>query len=340
MTQTTKRIINIILALAMAAAFQTFLILCLLSYRAQWEHGLYVFAMTAGSVINLAMCICEIAFYWKKKELFYKAIISAYVLFIFAGIVLFILQRTGFFEIVRDEESLEAYLERAGVWMGFAFITLQFLQVVILPIPSFVTVAAGSALFGPLRGAVYSLIGIVLGSLTAFFIGRFVGYRAVAWIVGKDTLDKWLQKIKGKDKLLLSAMFLLPVFPDDVLCFVAGLSSMSWGFFLVVIAISRVLAIVTTSYSVTLIPFNTWWGITIWVVFFAAVIVLFIFLYRKFDQIQDWILKKFRRETRVKQETKKDEFTLQVVDPDGSIVEKGVKKGDPSDSSKHSEKPK
>ena len=139
------------------------------------------------------------------------------------------------------------------------------------------------------------LLGIVLGSLTAFFIGRCVGHRAVAWMIGKDTLDKWLEKIKGKDKLLLSAMFLLPVFPDDILCFVAGLSSMSFVFFLVVILISRVIAIFTTCYSVTLIPFDTWWGITLWVVLFLAVCVLFFVLYKKADAIQAWLLQKLRR---------------------------------------------
>ena len=328
MTKSAKRIIHIAGVFLLAAALQALLTLCLQFYRGSWSEGVFIFTMTFGTVLNAAMFAVETAFFLKGSQLVYKAILSAYVLLVFALAVLLVLQKTGFFEIVRDAESLEEYLEKAGSWMSFAFIALQFLQVVILPIPSFVTVAAGSALFGPLRGAIYSLIGIVLGSLTAFVIGRVVGYLAVAWIGGKDTLDKWLKKIKGKDKLLLSAMFLLPVFPDDVLCFVAGLSSMSWGFFLVVILISRVLAIVTTSYSVTLIPFNTWWGIALWIAFFAAVIVLFVFLYKKADRIQDWIIKKFRRETRVKRETKKDEFTLQVVDPDGSIVEKGVPKGE------------
>ena len=90
-------------------------------------------------------------------------------------------------------------------------------------------------------------------------------------------------------------MFLLPMFPDDVLCFVAGLSSMSFLFFFVVILISRVIAVFATSYSVSLIPFNTWWGITLWALFFVGVIILFFFLYKKSDAIEAWVQKKFSR---------------------------------------------
>ncbi len=187
-------------------------------------------------------------------------------------------------------------------------------------------VSLGTALFGPLKCALYSLLGIVVGSLTAFIVGRYVGYRAVAWLIGKETLDKWLKKVKGKDKLLLSAMFLLPVFPDDILCFVAGLSSMSLVFFLVVILISRVIAIFTTCYSVTLIPFNTWWGITLWIVFFALVCVLFVVLYKKADAIQNWIYRKIHRETRISEKKQEGQFTVQIVDPDGAIVDKNVSK--------------
>ncbi len=295
MSKTAKHILFFLLSALAAGVFQLFLVLCLLHLRERWGEAAFLSLVVAGSVLNAALYAVQSVCYLKGKETVYKLLISCYVLLVLGAVILYILLRTGFMEIARDEEALKAYLERAGVWMGAAFIVLQYLQVVVLPIPSFVTVAAGTALFGPLRCALYSLLGIVLGSLTAFFIGRCVGHRAVAWMIGKDTLDKWLEKIKGKDKLLLSAMFLLPVFPDDILCFVAGLSSMSFVFFLVVILISRVIAIFTTCYSVTLIPFDTWWGITLWVVLFLAVCVLFFVLYKKADAIQAWLLQKFRR---------------------------------------------
>lgn len=331
-------IIHILSMLIAAALTEIFLVLCLAFFRESWGRALYLTALILSSIANVAIGVCEVAFFAYKKEIFYKTLITTYVFVVFALIILYLLLRTGFFEIMRDEEKLEDYLRRFGGWMSVFFITLQFLQVVILPIPSFVTVAAGSALFGPFTSSIYSLIGILLGSIVAFLIGRYVGYRAVAWLVGKETLDKWLNKIKGKDKLLLSAMFLLPVFPDDILCFVAGLSSMSLPFFVVVILVSRVAAVFVTSYSVVLIPFNTWWGILIWIAFFLLVAVLFVILYKKADAIQNWFYKKIHHETRIEQKTEKDEFTVEIVDPNGAIVTKGVKKGDEIPTEENKEK--
>lgn len=333
MSQTVKTIIHIILITLAAAAFEVFLLLSLQHMKTEWSKTLHLSVLIGGTVVNVVLLTLDIVFYFLKKEVISKSCITAYVLFILSAVLFYIFIRTGFIEIMRDADKFEEFLERSGNWMAVVFIVLQFLQVVILPIPSTVTVVAGAALFGAFWGSVFSLIGIVLGSLVAFLVGRYAGYRVVAWLVGKETLDKWLKKIKGKDKLLLSAMFLLPVFPDDVLCFVAGISSMSLWLFLGIIIVSRVLAIFTTSYSVTLIPFNTWWGLLIWTVLFALVIVLFVFLYKKSDAILNWFAKKFHRETRIVEKKKKGEFTVEIVDPNGSIVEKGVRKndGDPPD---------
>ena len=253
--------IHIILLFLAGIALEVFCVLLafLPSVAAKdWLKGLILYG---GSLLVLVLLLIGVVGALRGKEVLAKTCFLTQILLLLAAVVFYIIVKTGFIEVVRDEEEFRAFLERAGVWMSIVFIAVQFLQVVILPIPSTVTVVAGSALFGPLLGSVYSLIGIVLGSFTAFAVGRFAGYRVVAWLVGKETIDKWLNKIKGKDKIFLSAMFVLPVFPDDVLCFVAGLSSMSFGLFAVVIVLSRILAIFTTSYSVSLIPFDTWWGL-------------------------------------------------------------------------------
>ncbi len=317
--------LHIVGVTAGAVIFEVFLFLCLAFFMGKWSGALWLSVLVLASLLNCAVLIVDFIFFYLGKEVVYKFCITAYILALFFAVLLYVLLQTGFFEIMRDEERLEEFLRRSG-WMYVLFVLLQFLQVVILPIPSTVTVVAGAALFGPLIGSLLSLLGIVLGSLVAFSVGRFAGPRVVAWLIGKDTLDKWMKKIKGKDKLLLSAMFLLPVFPDDVLCFVAGLSSMSLWLFLCVILLSRVLAIFTTSYSISLIPFNTWWGILTWVVFGIAVIILFVFLYKKSDAILDWFARTFRRETKIEERKERDEFTVEIVGPDGAVVSKGVKK--------------
>ena len=316
--------IHIILLFLAGIALEVFCVLLafLPSVAAKdWLKGLILYG---GSLLVLVLLLIGVVGALRGKEVLAKTCFLTQILLLLAAVVFYIIVKTGFIEVVRDEEEFRAFLERAGVWMSIVFIAVQFLQVVILPIPSTVTVVAGSALFGPLLGSVYSLIGIVLGSFTAFAVGRFAGYRVVAWLVGKETIDKWLNKIKGKDKIFLSAMFVLPVFPDDVLCFVAGLSSMSFGLFAVVIVLSRILAIFTTSYSVSLIPFDTWWGLLIWGVIAAAVVIVFFLLYKKSDAILEFIHKLLHREVRVKEKHKEGELHVEIVSPEGTLVEKGV----------------
>ncbi|MBO5411981.1 MAG: TVP38/TMEM64 family protein [Clostridia bacterium] len=245
-----------------------------------------LFSALCGVVI-CGMYALAVWFTLAEKHTASKVLLSGYVLILFCLVLLLILQKTGFFEVVKDAEHLQAYLEKSGVWMPILYITLQFLQVVVLPIPSVVSTLAGVALFGALRATIYSLIGIVLGSYTAFFIGRKLGHKAVSWMIGDDTLKKWQKKLKGKDNLFLTLMFLFPMFPDDVLCFLAGLSSMTTKYFLIMIVVCRVIGVAGTCYSVDFIPFTTWWGIAIWVAFFLFVIVAFVLIYKNLDKIQE-----------------------------------------------------
>ncbi len=232
------------------------------------------------------LCGISVWFTLSGKEAWTKGAFTLYIFLLLSLLLCFILQKTGFFGVVKTPEMLQAYLQRVGIWMPIFYVLLQFLQVVLLPIPSIVSTVAGVALFGAFWAMIYSLIGILFGSILAFLIGRQLGYRAVSWMVGEETLKKWQKKMKGKDNLFLSLMFVLPVFPDDILCFVAGLSSMSWGYFLGVIFFSRLIAVSATCYSIDFIPFTTWWGITLWALFLLFTAMIFIILYKNLDKIQ------------------------------------------------------
>lgn len=252
------------------------------------EHRTLLVSLVMG--LMFIVMLCSLIFYiFEFKSLYRLAICLIVCLLIISGIF-FAVCATGFIKDMTSIEALREYIESSGNWAVWVFILFQFLQVVILPIPSTVTVMAGVALFGPLKCSIFSFIGIFIGSVLAFGIGRWLGYKVVSWIVGKEDLDKWLKKIKGKDYLILSIMFLLPLFPDDVLCFIAGLSSMTWGYFLVMIFVTRALSITLSAYSFDTIPFTTWWGILCWVLIISAVVALFWLVCKYSDKI-DWFIK-------------------------------------------------
>ena len=274
-----------------SAACIVFSLLCLSESKLPFvlSHNV-LFSILVPVVISI-YCGVSVALLIKGKASLTRMAFGFYVLLLFCLVFVYILQKTGFFTIVESSESLSKYLEDTGVWMPLLYIILQYLQVVILPIPSVVSTLAGVALFGAFRAIIYSLIGIILGSVTAFLVGRKLGYRAVAWMVGEDNLKLWQKKLKGKDNLFLSIMFLLPFFPDDVLCFIAGLSSMSFKYFAGIIGISRVLIVSTTCYSIDIIPYNTWWGILIWGILILAVLLAFVLIYKNMNRMQNFLNK-------------------------------------------------
>lgn len=244
-------------------------------------------------LVTMISVVCQLS----DKKFVYRLTFLTLILMTAALAVLYVMQITGLWDKIDSVEDLRNYVSGFGGYAVFIFIAIQFLQVVVLPIPGFITVSVGVLLFGAFRGSVYSVIGIVSASIVAFFIGRVFGYKVAGWLVGKENLDKGLELVKGKDKVILTFMFLFPFFPDDVLCFVAGLSSMSVPYYIVMITITRIINIVVSAYSVngSIIPYNTWWGILLWIAVFILVAALCYVIYRHGDKIENFFKSKFSK---------------------------------------------
>ena len=252
-------------------------------------------------VISFALLTCitiiTLIFYLLGHDFIYKLCYILIVLTLITSIILYFLEKNGILSKIKSINDIRNYVSSFGSWAVIVFIIIQFLQVIILPIPGMLTVGAGVLLFGPWLGALYSFIGILLGSFVAFFIGRYLGYRVASWLVGEKTLKKTMQSVKGKDKVILTFMFLFPFFPDDVLCFIAGLSTMSNKYFFIMITTTRVISILISSFSLNgnIIPYNTWWGLIIWAIFIALIIYVTYYIYNYGDLIEKYIVKKFKR---------------------------------------------
>ena len=244
-------------------------------------------------LVTIISVVCQLS----DKKFVYRLTFLTLILMTAALAVLYVMQITGLWDKIDSVEDLRNYVSGFGGYAVFIFIAIQFLQVVVLPIPGFITVSVGVLLFGAFRGSVYSVIGIVSASIVAFFIGRVFGYKVAGWLVGKENLDKGLELVKGKDKVILTFMFLFPFFPDDVLCFVAGLSSMSVPYYIVMITIMRIINIVVSAYSVngSIIPYNTWWGILLWIAVFILVAALCYVIYKHGDKIENFFKSKFSK---------------------------------------------
>ena len=176
-----------------------------------WHEYSSVVIAIAVSLISI-LTVLTITFLRNTKAFIYKLFLIFVVSIFFVMALLYGFKITGVLDKFDSIADFRKYVESFGSFAVVLFIIIQFLQVVILPIPAFITVGAGVLLFGPFYGALFSCIGIISGSILAFFIGRVFGVKVVKWLIGEDNLNKGLKAVKGKDKVVLTFMFLFPLF--------------------------------------------------------------------------------------------------------------------------------
>ena len=154
-------------------------------------------------------------------------------------VLYFVLARMGWLDIFQSVETLQDYISDYGIWAPVVFCALQILQVIISPIPGNITTLAGGLLFGFGKGFFLSYASIFAGSLIAFGLARAFGKPLVIKLVGEKITHKYMDVLSSRQKIVLIFMFLLPFFPDDALCLIAGLSGISWAFFIVILLLTR-----------------------------------------------------------------------------------------------------
>ena len=125
------------------------------------------------------------------------------------------------------------------------------------------------------------------------FFTLLFGHNIVEWIVGKDNCDKYSDIIRKRGSFFLVLAFLLPMFPDDILCLIAGITNMTFKNFLLITVITRPIGVICMSYfgSGYLIPF-TGWGVYVWFGVLIVSIILIYVIYRYQNQMQNYIMKK------------------------------------------------
>ncbi len=158
--------------------------------------------------------------------------------------------------ILTSQQEMERIIQGAGALGPILFMIFQAVQVVLPILPGGVSCLVGVILFGPVMGFIYNYVGICIGSFIAFGIAKNCGRPLIINLFGLKQVmkyDKWTEEKGRFDKMFALAIF-LPVAPDDMLCYLAGTTTMSWKRFIVIILLGKPFAIFL--YSILL---NTAW---------------------------------------------------------------------------------
>ncbi|HVI39439.1 MAG TPA: TVP38/TMEM64 family protein [Anaerovoracaceae bacterium] len=143
--------------------------------------------------------------------------------------------------IFASSSAFSTYILSLGIAAPIIFILVQAIQVIIPILPGAIGCVAGVIAFGPILGLLYSYIGISVGSICAFLISKRYGMPVVRKFVNQKKLNKymdWLDK-GNKFERLLAIAILFPVAPDDLLCFLAGLTKMKLKKFSAIILLCK-----------------------------------------------------------------------------------------------------
>jgi uncharacterized membrane protein YdjX (TVP38/TMEM64 family) len=144
------------------------------------------------------------------------------------------------YDFLSSKEKIKTWLKSFGSAAPLVFIFIQGFQVIFAPIPGEATGFLGGYLFGIPGGFLYSTIGLTVGSVAAFLLGRWLEIHFVEKIVKRETLEKFDFIIERQGALLSFLLFLIPGFPKDYLCFILGLSQMPLRVFLIIVTIGRI----------------------------------------------------------------------------------------------------
>lgn len=150
--------------------------------------------------------------------------------------------------LLSNRDRLVETVQSFGAFAPLLYILLQILQAVIAPIPGQLVGSVGGFIFG-FWGIIWTLIGSVVGSYLVFRIARRFGRPLLERIFKKSVVDKFDFIINAKSAaFILFAIFLLPGFPDDVVCYIAGLTKVPIKRLVLLFTLGRFPAVVMTNY--------------------------------------------------------------------------------------------
>ncbi len=131
------------------------------------------------------------------------------------------------YRLLADRTAVQAWVTGFGPWGPAATILLNIAQVILAPIPGQAVGLVNGYLYGVWWGTLYSLIGVEMGTALAMWLAR---------------------------------RFVCPFLPDDVICFVIGLSPLSLPYMLLLAAVGRTPGLLFTCWVGANATAWPWWG--------------------------------------------------------------------------------
>jgi len=144
-------------------------------------------------------------------------------------------------------EDIDEALKKYGSFGPLAIIGVIIIEVIIAPIPGGLIPVAAGALYGVWLGSLYVWIGNVTGSIIVFWLARKLAQPIVKKFISKDKVDHF-NKFLNRNKIMVWLVYIIPIFPIDIVSIVLGLSHMKFRRFFEIVTIGFVIHILSLTF--------------------------------------------------------------------------------------------
>ena len=218
----------------------------------------------------------------QRRKKIYTIVKFAILLILVVGIPLYIfLFHIEVFTVFRSVETIQNFFEAHKSESVLIYLGGQILQVVIAAIPGQAFQLAAGYFFGFFQGLLWSVVGVILGTIVTFFLARILGRDAMYLIFGEKKLQSFIDKLNSKRAyLLVFIIYLIPGIPKDLFNYAAGVSEINFKAFLILSSLGRIPGMMG-SLIIGLMVRNGDYTALIIIGIAAAVIVVVAFIFRK-----------------------------------------------------------
>jgi uncharacterized membrane protein YdjX (TVP38/TMEM64 family) len=190
-----------------------------------------------------------------------------------------------YYAAITNPEKISGILRAAGNWAPTVYILLEVAQVLTMfwPVPLEI---AGGYLFGLPVGLLYSMIGLTLGGILAFLLGRWLERTYLRRIIDPAKLLAFRQLMKREGALAAFILFLVPGVPKDFVSYILGFTTLSLKFFVVAVAVFRLPSTFLLTLQGAEVAKGNYW-VSVGLIGFNYILALLIYRYREY--LYQWI---------------------------------------------------
>lgn len=217
-----------------------------------------------------------------------KAIIKTIIIFVIIGLIalssFLILRACGF----TTQEKWNQLRNSLGenIWFWAIVVLLQVVQVCFIPVSNSLISAPLALIFTNDLWKLFiaSWVGISIGTVILYFIGKYGGEKIVNWVLGDKEKTEKMKTFMQKGKAFFVMGDLIPFLPNDILTTLSGLAGYNFFFVLIVTLITRAICIATTIYIFGYIKQYPWLIAVLVALLIAMVAITVILTKRKFKK--------------------------------------------------------